>query len=370
MAQNKLILRKLNSPYTGVFADITKNSVLSQKELDGNQVYLKGEIIYTGTTSGTTLTLQKINGNGIPIDLSGLISGANTYVTGATIETGYTGNTLVLTRTDNVDVDVSLTSTMTYTNSNPTLVDVGGVEAGSTFNTVPLQDMWTDLLYPELTPRFTSFDLAGVGNTVEVGYTISATSQTFNWTTSNPAFIQPNTIRIRDISSPYTFITGSTNDGTENVVFPSNIQKTAQSLHTWRIDADRLNTTSFYRNHTIRWYWRKYWGESTDPTLTASQITGLTNSQLDNSENDTYDFVGGGYKYIVYPNSFGSPNLFRDEATNLQVAMADNTDGYTNFSNGYYYQTISITNQYGISTTYRVYRTKNILGGSINIIVT
>ena len=366
----KLILRSKNSPFTGQFSDINLGSVLSHANLDDNFINVKGNLVYTANTSGTTLTMYKVNGDEIPVDLSGLITAGDTFVSGATIQTGYTGDTLVLTRTDGGTVSVSLAVSMTYTNPNATLVDVGGVEAGSTFNTVPLQDMWTDLLYPELTPKFTSFDLAGVGTTVEVGYTIASGAQTLNWTTSNSSFIQPNTIRLRDISGGVTFVTGSTNDGTEGVTFPVSIQKTSSTSHTWRVDANRLNTTNFYRNHSISWRWRNYFGESVNATLTHDQITGLTNSNLVTTEVTTYDFVGGGYKYICYPNAFGSPNLFKDEATNLQVAMADNSDGYTTLSNGYYYNTISITNQYGISTTYRVYRTKNILGGAISIIVT
>lgn len=367
----KLILRATNSPFTGQFSDVNLGSVLSHANLDNNFINVKGNLVYTADTSGTTLTMYKVNGETIPVDLSGLITAGDTFVSGATIQTGYTGDTLVLTRTDGGTVSVSLATSMTYTNSNPTLVDVGGVEAGSTFNSVPLQDMWTDLLYPELTPKFTSFDLAGYGTVVEVGFTIALGSNTFTWTTANSAFIQPNTVRLRDITSPYTFVTGSANDGIEVVTFPANVQKTTATSHTWRIDADRLNTTNFYRNHTISWRWRNYWGEDTRPSLVEAEIkTGLTNSNLVTTEVGTYQYLGGGYKYLVYPDSFGSPNLFKDGATNLQVAMADNSDGYTTFSNGYYYNTLTITNQYSIPTTYRIYRTKNILGGAIEIIVT
>jgi hypothetical protein len=85
MAQTKLILRKVNSPYTGIFADITKNSVLSQEQLDGNQIYLKGEVIHNLGLSGTSLTLNKINGGVLTADLSSLITSGNTFTTGSTL---------------------------------------------------------------------------------------------------------------------------------------------------------------------------------------------------------------------------------------------------------------------------------------------
>jgi len=114
MAQTKLILRKLSSPYTGIHTDITKNSVLSHQELDGNQIYLKGEIVYTGQTSGNDLILNKINGNTISIDLSSIAGGGpssgNTFVTGMT----NTGPTLELTRNDAVVISLDLTSLIDF----------------------------------------------------------------------------------------------------------------------------------------------------------------------------------------------------------------------------------------------------------------
>lgn len=70
---NYLILRTLNSPFVSPYGDIKKGSILSAAELDGNQIYLKGNIIYTGTSSSTTLILNKLNGNNVSVDLSGLI---------------------------------------------------------------------------------------------------------------------------------------------------------------------------------------------------------------------------------------------------------------------------------------------------------
>ena len=98
----------------------------------------------------------------------------------------------------------------------------------------------------------------------------------------------------------------------------------------------------------------------------------MASSLLTSSETDTYSFAAGDYKYFAWPDSFGSPTAstgFKDTSTNLAVAMADSTDNafFSNEQNGWYYGTVSVTNTYGQTTTYRVYRTKNVLGGSINI---
>lgn len=69
MPNNKLILRSVNSPWVSPFNDITTGSVLSWADVDNNFIYLKGEIIHSGYTSGNSLILEKINGNTINLDL-------------------------------------------------------------------------------------------------------------------------------------------------------------------------------------------------------------------------------------------------------------------------------------------------------------
>jgi hypothetical protein len=62
---NKLILRTTNGPWVTPISDINKGSVLTHVELDSNFIYLKGEVIYSATTSGGTINLHKINGDKI-----------------------------------------------------------------------------------------------------------------------------------------------------------------------------------------------------------------------------------------------------------------------------------------------------------------
>jgi hypothetical protein len=51
--------------------------------------------------------------------------------------------------------------------------------------------------------------------------------------------------------------------------------------------------------------------------------------------------------------------------------MAGASEGYTDTNGGAYnFKYLNITNQFGVLSTYRVYRTKHVLGGSIKITVT
>ena len=75
MANNKLILRSIKSPWVTPTPDVTKGSVLTHDELDSNQVYLRGELIYGASESGSTVTLHKINGNNIIFNAGNVNSG-------------------------------------------------------------------------------------------------------------------------------------------------------------------------------------------------------------------------------------------------------------------------------------------------------
>jgi len=84
--ENKLTLRTVTSPFTGQFPgqipDITASAVISLANLDNNQLYLKGETIFTATTSGSTTTLFKLNGGTLSFP-SG--SGSGSAITGGTV---------------------------------------------------------------------------------------------------------------------------------------------------------------------------------------------------------------------------------------------------------------------------------------------
>jgi len=183
MPNNKLILRALNSSFPTPFQDITLGSVLSHADVDNNFIYLKGELIYTGQTSGTTLTLNKINGNNVSVDLSGLV------VTGGT---------------------------ETYTNATPMPVAVGGWSAGSTFSSLTQTQMWDGLLYPYQYPAITSFSRSGLSGEYEIGDSVTIGSQTFSWVTSNSSNVDDGiagSIRIDDLNAASTIADSLSNTG-------------------------------------------------------------------------------------------------------------------------------------------------------------
>ena len=170
---NNLILRTLTSPY----GDITKGSVLSQSELDGDFIYLKGEVIYSAKTDNGIVNLKKNNGNDISFKINGsgnrwhipsgttvtidtdfqdfiygdlfvegvlnlelnsklIVLNGNVYISGGTI-TGL--GTIYLIDLPTFDTYVtggtytSSASTMTFTNNTGVSFSVSGISSGGNY---------------------------------------------------------------------------------------------------------------------------------------------------------------------------------------------------------------------------------------------
>lgn len=249
-------------------------------------------------------------------------------------------------------------STGTYTNATPMPVTVGGLAAGSTFDAATMSEMFDGLLYPYQAPAFTAFAISGQTTPLEVGASI-ATNRTFTWATSNSANVVANQISLVDVTGGgITIASGLANDGIEATSYPAApIQKTSATTHTFQINGLNSHAETFSGLYAVTWQWKKFYGESVNAgPLTEVNIEALRVGGLSSVFAGTYAFNGGGYKYIAYPASFGTATTFKDESTNLDVP----------FETSY---TVNVTNDYSQMTSYRVHRSTNILGASINIIV-
>jgi hypothetical protein len=264
---------------------------------------------------------------------------------------------------------------VTYTNANPTTIAVGGYPLGSTFPTAQtMQQMWDGLMYPYVPPTFTSFSISAFSTSYEVGATISG-NQTFAWSFSNPANVTASTMNILDVTG------GTTLASSISIVSPSvpitiaTYTPIVPASYQWRGQATNTQSTVFNSAlFTATWRWREYYGTSPLATLTATDILALANTPLASGLAGTYNFAVLDYKYFVWSDSFGSPTAttgMKDASTGLSLAMADSGDDvfYSNVQNGWYYGLVSVTNTFGIVQNYRVYRTKNTLGSTLQALI-
>ena len=258
-----------------------------------------------------------------------------------------------------------------YNGNSPTTVAVQNIPAGTNITGYSYDDLFQNIYAPFVTPTIPTFSIQSQSQTIEVGTTITG-SKNFLLTYTNSSNINPNSLKITDVTNSTDILTGGaiTSPVSANV---GTVQKTVASSHSWRASVTATNSSTIQSPlFTVSWQWRVFNGTSNAVSLNENQIENLENSALRANQNTTYTFAAGGYKYIAYPDSFGSPTAitgFKDTATNLAVVMADSTDDafYSNVQNGWSYGIVSVTNALGATTNYRLYRTKNILGGSINI---
>ena len=241
-----------------------------------------------------------------------------------------------------------------YTNAEATPTTVGGIEAGSTFANVPMDQMWTSLLYAYQYPTFSSLAISGQSATIEVGASI-ASNRTFTWSTTNPTNIAPNSITIRDVTGATNIVTSLANTGSYASTYPA-ITNVAAASNVFSITGTNTKPTTFTRTYTVSWKFYLFYGESVTTPLTAGDIAWLRASSLASGFAGTYVFLAGGYKYICYPTSFGTATTFKDASNNLPVAMQAP-------------YVVSVTNGFGVTANYNVHRTFNVLGGAITIIV-
>lgn len=256
-----------------------------------------------------------------------------------------------------------------YDGSPTTTVSVGGLAAGTNISSLSLSEIIQSIVSPYVAPAFSSFSI-NQSSPLEVGASISG-NKSFSFGFSQAGNVKPNSVEILDANNQVmgTFAV----NGSPASVNIGTIQLNAPGSYSWKARATNTQNAVFNSgNATVSWAWRLYSGTSNSAVLNESAIKALSNSNLSGAKNATYSMAAGGYKYFCWPDSFGSPTAvtgFKDTATNLSVSMADSSDNasFSNVQNGWSYAIVSVTNVNGVTTNYRVYRTKNILGGSINI---
>lgn len=307
------MVRRLLKQWLGAISTTVRNSIPSNLLLEGDQIW-----------NITTQTLQSWNGVAW-VDVGG--GGASTFI-----------------------------------DPLPTTATVGGIPIGSTFP-LPgktMQQMWDLLLYPFISPTFTSFLMTGIA-VLEVGDSIDGVNQVMTWTTTQPGNILANSISIDDVTGVVNLETGLPNTGTVTHDFSgAPITYNNQNSNLFRItgtDIDPAGPFNFTYDLTIYWWWMVYAGTDATTPLVEADIEALSDyAALSAGFARTYSFSAGDYKYICYPASMGTATVFKDTATNLDVPMEAPYN-------------VNVTNSQGILTAYRVHRTTNILGAAMDIAV-
>lgn len=124
---------------------------------------------------------------------------------------------------------------------------------------------------------------------------------------------------------------------------------------TWTISGHSVDG-DFTGSASLVFQPKVFTGRNTNASLTEAQVEALS-GQLKGSRTGVYSFASDSppsYIYFAWPQSFGLAGGFTDTSTNFNVAMED-------------VALLSITNSFGITMNYYVYRSTNQLGGAISV---
>ena len=253
-----------------------------------------------------------------------------------------------------------------YNNSNLTSNNVGGILSNTSFNNVTSNAIFDMLLYPALQPSFISFNIQNINSPYEIGSNFSSGSYTMSYVIANSASIVSNSIYAYGPTN--SIIYGPTNN---NGIIPNTFLSTSYNVPTnltYSISAQTTAGIIIETYSTIRWNYGVYYGNSTQSLLTDYHNFISYQTSLNGLSLGRYTLPGGTYstyKYIMVPDSFVTiSNILWN---GLPVVLADLTDGYTFSSNNLNYNFINFSNVNGISSNYKIYRTKNMLAATMSI---
>jgi len=267
-----------------------------------------------------------------------------------------------------------------FSQPTDTTFTVGGIDRGTQFDKVSVQEMFKDLLYPELLGRIDSAILtgqSGVVNSLEVGGFLSNLNFNVSWSLTNPGDFKANTLRVEDVTSvssietywkspvnqPFTQSTAILSPFTFS--FGGTVSSSTSNTRTLKVSLQRNNGTVISKFLDIPWIWKVYHGSSTFSTLTSSQVYAL-NSTLSTQSVGSWTVSGSGYKYIAFPED-SSYNFSSIYLNGLPLAIAGTNSGYTFSFGDVNYTTVTVSNFYNVSKKYKLYRSQNEIGATISV---
>ena len=238
-------------------------------------------------------------------------------------------------------------SGLTYTNSNPSLITVGGIEAGTTFDNVPFSTVIDQLLNSYQSPAISlTITNIGVSRTIEVGERLLGSSQEILFTTS----IQ-NPQNLLSGSVVYT-AAGSTVSNPYNLDYDSVYnQRVSPGSYIWSVvgtNSKNLQVTS--NLITITWAHRTFTGYSTSGSVVDTSSLTATGDSLNRPTSATKPAGASSYIYIFLPTSYAAYTSFTSGGFDVPMVSSQVT-----------------LSRLGVLVTYNVYRTLNRTAGSLTV---
>jgi len=357
-----------------------------------------------GNTSGTvslnidgigTSSVYQFTSAGLSSLLPGDIIGATGGTAGPIYYLNFNNGNFQFYKTNPVQ------NSSSFTNHAPSSISVGGISQGTSFNNVLIQDVFNDLIYSNQLDTWSTISVVGPSGSATpgngfpiVGQKLVPGSYTFSWTLSDPTKFVENTLNVVDniyddmantllsnnlitggsVSTPFVFNLGATFSATHSMVHRDFV-----------FSMQRLNGTVI--TQTVSWNFQDYWyygaysGLTANSSIFSNLLTnggGLSVWFNNNSTNEpnglvltpSMNYGGDGYKYIAIPDDINE-HITNAFYKNMPIAFASDVDGYTysevgNVYNDVNWSIVPVTNNWGVTKNYKVYRTLNVINGTFS----
>jgi hypothetical protein len=237
----------------------------------------------------------------------------------------------------------------TYSGASVSNVTVGGLTAGSSVAGLKIGEIIEKMIFTYQSPSFSSFSIVGQSQLIEVGTALSG-NKSFTWSTSNSSNVQPNSIRLRNVTSNGLIASGLTNDGNETVNIGM-IPNTAPINQVFRAEGINTNGVQFNSGTvTILSLYPYFYGRSvTQPTVNNALITGGTKVVSFSTDTLPITFnANSEYVWFAHPASNPSKSVWYVSALN-NGAIGGGSNLFGTLS------TLSVSNVNWNGITYKVY---------------
>lgn len=237
-----------------------------------------------------------------------------------------------------------------WTREDPTTATVGGCPAGSVLVGLTAIEILEIILYIYQKPRFTSAAISTFKSTKEVGEPVGGNG-VLTFAIANADNVEPKSLVLTDHTGK--IIAKDFDTSSQQLLFDSWTSNKIGTT-TWTLKGKDTEGADFSTTISISWQANIHWGTSENTVIDAIAIQALSNKKLGNRYAGTYSYGEGGYKYVAFPASFGTPSKYDNPENNMEVPVTEEVNK-------------KLTNQYGVELEYKVIRTTLSLKGSIQV---
>ncbi len=232
----------------------------------------------------------------------------------------------------------------TYTNTTLVPKAIGDIAQGEDFDKISHDDLFTKILYPYILPIISTFTTST--NIVEMGTTLG--SDTFTWTNGPDIYGRGNidlaiNYVLRDVTAGADIANNVSLLAGDNIAHNTGVQKTSgipQATNVFRITGTNTRAATFFKELTVYWKWRLFWGKSTSTPANYADLVALTNggSKLTTTENGSHALTAGAFEdqYLAYPEDWGTATTIKvggfEWARTMSVVSINNGSATTNYN--------------------------------------